>query len=85
MKFPKPIRVKRKLQKFPYCFICGHPATFHHLRTKGAGGGDEPENLMALCLMHHREAHDKGAKTFANKYSLPISFESGYPRRTDIK
>ena len=40
----------------------------HHIRTRGAGGVDEPINLLALCTSHHGEAHMIGALTFASRY-----------------
>lgn len=29
----------------------------HHVTTRGAGGGDEVQNLMPLCREHHTEWH----------------------------
>ena len=40
----------------------------HHLRTRGAGGRDDAGNLLALCVIHHRQAHDAGVRTFAARY-----------------
>lgn len=40
----------------------------HHLRTRGAGGKDTPDNLLSLCTVHHRQAHDAGVRTFAARY-----------------
>jgi len=39
---------------------CMHPAEGepHHIRTRGAGGEDRRENLIHLCGVHHRMAHD---------------------------
>lgn len=52
-----------------YCEVCGRPAEPpHHIQTRGAGGGDEPDNLMSLCLLHHREIHDHGIETFAHDH-----------------
>lgn len=42
-----------------------HP---HHLRSRGAGGDDTPENVMPLCHVHHREVHAKGLNRFAETY-----------------
>lgn len=28
-------------------------ADVHHLKRRSQGGGDEPENLLALCSLHH--------------------------------
>lgn len=43
-----------------YCQICGlrRDIQVHHIRSKGAGGGDEPENLVLLCAYHHRLVQD---------------------------
>ena len=27
----------------------------HHLTSRGAGGGDEPENVISMCRDHHNE------------------------------
>ena len=32
----------------------------HYVKTRGAGGGDEPENLMPLCRVHLSEIHMTG-------------------------
>jgi len=37
----------------------------HHIRSRGAGGGDNPENLLALCTDHHTEIHQYGWQSFA--------------------
>ena len=29
----------------------------HHIISRGAGGGDEPQNIIALCRRHHNLAH----------------------------
>ena len=44
------------------------PDAPHHIRTRGAGGKDTPDNLIALCTVHHRQAHDAGVRTFAARY-----------------
>lgn len=76
--FPKNKRVKdRKLldsyQGSP-CNICGKTegTVAHHLKTKGAGGDDLPENLIAVCHEHHREIHDMGNVSFFEKYNSQI-------------
>lgn len=54
------------------CFICGRTegTAGHHLKTKGSGGDDVAENLLPLCVKHHREVHDIGTKTFCLKYGI---------------
>ena len=51
-----------------FCEICGKVSSApHHIRTRGAGGGDEAENLLAFCNAHHDEVN-MGIITFAKKY-----------------
>lgn len=71
-----------KATKARPCIICAKPppSDCDHIRTRGAGGGDELENLMPLCRFHHIQKGRIGIKTFAEKYQLPISWESGWPR-----
>ena len=86
MKFPKSNRDLRKLPPCPPCWICGNPnSEWDHLRTRGASGGNEPENLQPLCRQMHVERHKIGLKSFVKKYNLPVSWESGWPRRSDIE
>lgn len=66
------------------CQVCGKnpPSDPHHYRTRGAGGGDELTNLMALCHPHHVEIHTIGRRTFWGKYGELIQKnrkESGLP------
>jgi len=51
------------------CEICSaRPAEAHHIRTRGAGGSDDPENVMWLCGRHHREIHAMGRDSFFAQY-----------------
>jgi 5-methylcytosine-specific restriction endonuclease McrA len=55
---PSSLRAYRKLH--PFCEVCGRAAhNIHHLLSRGAFGGDEWSNLISLCIIHHREAHNK--------------------------
>jgi hypothetical protein len=69
------------------CLVCSAPPPSDscHIQTRGSSGPDSFDNLMALCRRHHSEQHQIGIRTFVNKYALPISWESGWPRRTDVK
>jgi len=29
----------------------------HHIKTRGSGGDDVPENMIVLCKKHHDQAH----------------------------
>lgn len=40
----------------------------HHIRSRGAGGDDSPENLLALSLEKHNEIHLIGPWEFAVKH-----------------
>lgn len=61
--------------------VCGKegPNDVDHIRTRGAGGGDEVTNLWALCRSHHQERHWYGLKQFVEMYKLPITWKNGYP------
>jgi len=39
-----------------------------HIRSFGSGGGDEFENVMALCREHHTEQHKIGWLVMSKKY-----------------
>ena len=55
----------------PFCLICGnYSAAPHHKKSRGAGGGDTSDNLMALCSTHHLEVHNLGKISFMKKYDL---------------
>jgi len=43
----------------------------HHIRTQGAGGDDDPANLLALCTGHHTGPmgiHPVGVVTFGERH-----------------
>jgi len=53
------------LYKFKSCEVCGKgPCDPCHFKTRGAGGDDVPENLMALCRAHHQDQGAIGIRTF---------------------
>ena len=63
--------IKKYHTKHPLCEVdgCIRPSTqIHHIRTRGAGGEDDPENLLALCTEHHGMIHAMGVKTVANAW-----------------
>jgi predicted restriction endonuclease len=70
---PKVVDNYRKVYR--RCEICGvMPVEIHHIKTRGAGGNDEVQNLIALCIEHHTEVHKTGVFTFSNKYGLTERF-----------
>lgn len=52
-----------------FCEICGKMGVaLHHVKSRGAGGGDNEENLMPLCQLHHNEVRAIGLNAFAEKH-----------------
>lgn len=75
MEFPKPTRIVdpkvRARIKEGRCIICGCKGVDpDHIITKGAGGGDVPENLVPECRRHHNERHAKGWVWLLEKYPI---------------
>ena len=75
---PKPKRNTSKknlaLVRAMDCFICGtRPVDVDHIKSRGAGGGDDLPNLQALCRSHHVERHTIGIKQFLKRYYFTIS------------
>lgn len=55
----------------PRCEICGDVnAEVHHIITRGAGGTDDPENLIYLCRQHHSLIHSVGRETFLKTWGM---------------
>ena len=54
--------------KKEYCEYCGNPKNLeiHHIKTRGAGGKDIPENLIVLC----HKCHQKAQQYKTNRYVL---------------
>ena len=56
IKDPKAVNDARLL----WCEYCGKTGVIHvhHLKSKGSGGHDTPENLMSLCKDCHSAVHN---------------------------
>lgn len=71
--FPKPKRVvNRKLLDTYHkmrCLICNEFCDPAHVKSRGAGGHDLPENVLNLCRRHHSE-QSIGIVTFVLKYPV---------------
>jgi 5-methylcytosine-specific restriction endonuclease McrA len=41
------------------CQVCGSSwmPQIHHIKSRGSGGDDVPENLICLCVACHDKAH----------------------------
>jgi hypothetical protein len=48
-------------------------ADVHHLTSRGAGG-DDAENIVPLCRVHHGEFHSMGVNTFQLHYNVDLRF-----------
>lgn len=53
------------------CVCCGNPDyDEHHIKTRKSGGGDERENLLDLCRLHHIEIHKIGMTKMIRKFPV---------------
>jgi len=59
---PKRIEDKKAIEEArkDYCEYCvsNWNLQVHHVKSKGSGGGDVPENLITLCAKCHTKAHN---------------------------
>lgn len=74
---PKPKRIEDKELVRSYhtkrCVICRKYAPDPaHIKTRGSGGDDVPENILPLCRNHHSEQGQKGFKYMVTKYPLLV-------------
>jgi len=68
------------------CVLAGKPGCrgateAAHVRARGAGGEDF-DNLVALCQAHHRELHFVGRRTFEYQHKLRLKV---YARATTAR
>ena len=67
--------------KHEICCICGQPADIHHFDAIGIGRDrkdydDSDHRKIALCRIHHSEAHNIGRDTCCEKYHVvPVVYE----------
>src|ERR1700744_3530604 len=70
----KPTRIKdRKLlneTRARPCLICGRESDPAHIKSRGSGGDDVPQNLLSLCRRHHSEQHQSGWGRFSVRYPI---------------
>jgi hypothetical protein len=51
------------------CIACKRqPVDPHHIRSRGAGGGDEEFNVLAVCRCCHAYIHACGMKEFSDEW-----------------
>lgn len=54
-----------------YCQCCGCWSEMidrAHIKSKGSGGSNEPNNILLLCRLCHRNQHDHGWKRMIDEY-----------------
>ena len=55
------------------CCVCGseleNGIVWHHIKSRGARGGDEDFNLMPLCKAHHAFVHTIGRSNSASRFA----------------
>ena len=54
------------------CVACGYnypdSQCYHHLKSRGSRGSDEPHNLISLCQKCHNLIHAIGTDNMANRF-----------------
>jgi hypothetical protein len=52
------------------CVACGYKRVIDraHIKSKGAGGTWDEDNIIHLCRQHHQEQHQIGWPRFVEKY-----------------
>lgn len=50
------------------CLVCfKSPCDPCHIKTRGSGGHDKPDNIIPLCRKHHTEQGQIGWKKFCDR------------------
>lgn len=66
------------------CVACGYPrSNVHHVKTRGAGGGDIG-NIVPLCHECHMRLHRVGRSTFEKGNFPGFTMEEAAEAVTDI-
>lgn len=61
--------------RYRRCCICGRPADIHHMDAIGMGNDrrkydDSGNEIIALCRIHHTQAHSLGRLRFMERYKV---------------
>ena len=79
---PKPCRshvpdFRAWIREHGRCVVCrSRNVDPHHVRSRGAGGGDR-ENIVPLCRLHHDEVGRLGRPSFEAKYRVELRAVAG--------
>lgn len=67
---PKRIVNKKLLKSYQGvpCVSCGNGSNACHIESRGAGGDDVEDNLIAMCFICHRYQHDHGWSKLIEKH-----------------
>lgn len=62
------------MDEFVPCAVCnGSAVDIHHIVFKSRGGGNDIENLIALCRTCHNKAHQSQKGAYSQKNLLEIT------------
>lgn len=79
---PKRKKDKKLLESYRLksCLVCQTvPSDPHHIKSRGSGGDDSPENICPLCRKHHSEIHQIGLNRMLEKYgNFRLAFNARY-------
>lgn len=68
----KPGRIKNREFLNSYhskpCAVCGRKSDPAHIKSRGAGGDDTQEGVLALCRIHHSLSHAYGWAKFCDLF-----------------
>lgn len=57
------------IREYGCCVLgCHGRAQVAHITSRGAGGSDDPDNVMPLCWKHHQEQHILGWSLFKRRH-----------------
>jgi 5-methylcytosine-specific restriction endonuclease McrA len=58
---PKRVKDRKAIEaaRKPHCEFCGiwGKGQVHHIKSRGSGGHDTPDNLIHLCVECHTRVH----------------------------
>lgn len=60
-------KLLKDVKKKP-CVICGDQSDSAHIKSRGSGGDDVPENMISLCRKHHQTQHRIGWFKMSQRY-----------------
>lgn len=92
---PKKVKSKASIKAFykeyKFCMCCGLDVnvSVHHIRFRSQGGDDSYGNLISLCLLCHRKAHDgyytiKEVYISAKEFIIKVLYELNWNQYQEV-